>query len=174
MASRILRFGALPLAFACAAALAQDAPRHHFSFAGKRPSHDRKEVVSDVALSSVQSEGRFSILDEIWHPEFVVGPHFHATHSEVFYVMGGSVEWTVNGEAHVMKTGDSVYIPPRAVHSVRVMGGKPAHMMMIYEPGGYEDHIQREKVYTGEQMKDPKIKAELRQLNDFQPVSKAK
>ncbi|WLT30108.1 cupin domain-containing protein [Geothrix sp. PMB-07] len=174
MASRILRLGVISLALAGLGAFAQEAPRHSFTFAGKRPSYDRKEVVSDIALSSVQSEGRFSILDEIWHSDFVVPPHFHATHTEVFYILGGSVEWTVNGETHVMKTGDMVYIPPRSIHAVKVVGGKDAHMLMLYEAGGYEEHILREQAYTEEQMKDPKLKAELRKLNDFNPVTKTK
>jgi len=142
----------------------------YFSFAGKRISYDRKEVVSDVAVSSYQSDGRFTMLDEIWKPGFAVIPHCHYTHSEIFYIISGEVEWTVNGETHVMKAGDSLYIPPKAVHAVRVVGNQDLHTLMLYAPGGYEDQIEREKEYTEEQLKDPKIKAKVRKLDDFNPM----
>lgn len=161
--------------------LAQDVPSkkaghpgHYFSFSSERESYDRAEVISAVAITAKHSEGRYSILDETWKPGFAVSSHYHATHSETFYIISGQVEWTVNGEVHVLKAGDAVYIPPRAVHSVRVMGDTNLHTLMIYEPGGYEEHILREKAYTEEQLKDPKILEELRRLNDFNPVKEKK
>lgn len=118
----------------------------------------------------MQSEGRYTILDEIWKPRFSVSPHYHATHCETFYVVSGEVEWTVGGESHRLKAGDAVYIPPNTVHSVRVPDGKNLHTLMIYTPGGYEEHIERERAYSDKQLKDAKILDQLRRLNDFHPV----
>lgn len=143
-------------------------PAQHFSFAGKRPSFRQEGTTkSDVAVSALDSEGRMTLQDEIWHSDFSVPPHFHKTHAETFYVVSGRVEWTVGGETHVLGTGDSVHIPPNTVHSVKVLDGKDAHMLMVYLPGGYEEHMAREEAYTVEQLKDPKIRDELRKLNDF-------
>jgi len=148
----------------------QQEKRHHFSFADKREAYDRQEVVFAVAVSSPQSEGRYTILDEIWKPRFSVSPHYHATHCETFYVVSGEVEWTVGGESHRLKAGDAVYIPPNTVHSVRVPDGKNLHTLMIYTPGGYEEHIERGRAYSDKQLKDAKILDQLRRLNDFHPV----
>jgi len=52
-----------------------------------------------------------------------------------------------------------------------VPAGMDLHTLMIYEPGGYEEHIAREQSYTDEQLKDPKVRDELRRLNDFNPVA---
>ena len=52
----------------------QQEKRRHFSFADKREAYDRQEVVSAVAVSSPQSEGRYTIFDEIWKPRFFVSP----------------------------------------------------------------------------------------------------
>ena len=147
-------------------------PGHHFSFSGKRPSFRQEGTTkSDVVVSNADSQGWMTFQDEIWYPTFAVPPHFHKTHHETFYVVSGRVEWTVGGETHVMGAGDAVYIPANTVHSVKVLDGKNAHMLMIYNPGGYEEHMAREEAYTLDQLKDPKIRDELRKLNDFNPVS---
>jgi quercetin dioxygenase-like cupin family protein len=146
--------------------------RHHFSLPKGGSSFDRKDEVSEVKLTSVQSDGRFSVLDEVWHPGFKVPPHFHKEHAEVFYVIAGQVEWTVGGETHLMGPGALVYIPPDTVHSVKVVGDKDYRGLMFYEPGGYEYNIYREQEYTKEQQEQPEIQKKLRALGDFNPVEK--
>jgi mannose-6-phosphate isomerase-like protein (cupin superfamily) len=136
--------------------------RHAFSFTAQR-----REAKTDLAISNAQSEGRYTMQDELWPADFVVPAHFHDRHSELFYVVSGQVEWTVNGETHVMGAGDMVFIPPGTPHAVKTVGGKEARMLMLYEPGGYEDTELRESMFTAEQRKDPKIAETLRKLGDF-------
>ena len=171
---RVTTLLATTLCCAAAAPLLADTPAkpaQHFSFPGKRPVYRQEGATkSEVAVSSVDSEGRLTLLDEIWHPEFKVPPHFHKSHAETFYVISGRVEWTVGGETHQLKAGDSVHIPANTVHSVKVLDGKDAHMLMVYNPGGYEEHMAREESYTIEQLKDTKLRDELRKLNDFNPA----
>lgn len=139
--------------------------RQVFTFAGKRVLQGTGH--SEVALSTVDTEGRMTMQDEVWAPDFNVPAHFHRKHTEIFYVISGNVEWTVNGETHVMGPGDVVYIPSNTVHATRVVGGKSVHTIMIYEPGGYEESDIRESMFTPEQRKDPKIMKALEQLGDF-------
>lgn len=89
---------------------------------------------------------------------------------EVFHVIAGQVEWTVGGETHLMGPGSLVYIPPDTVHSVKVVGNQDYRELMIYNPGGYEDNIYREKEYTLQQQEQPDIKKKLRELGDFNPA----
>lgn len=150
-----------------------DAPkpgRHHFSLKNASKTFERNNETSDVKLTGLQTEGRFSVLDEVWNPGFVVPPHFHKEHAEVFYVIDGQVEWTVGGETHVMGAGSLVYIPPNTVHSVKVVGDKDYRGLMFYEPGGYEKNIYREREYTKEQQQQPEIQKKLWELSDFNPV----
>ena len=137
-----------------------------FSFAARR-----KEAGTEVALSNLDTQGRFTLQDEIWAPTFSVPAHFHARHSEVFYVVSGQIEWTVNGETHVMGPGDTVFIPPNTPHAVKNVGGREAHMLMLYEPGGYEEDALRESLFTAEQRRDPKIADALSTLGDFHPTT---
>ena len=164
--------GAPILAGAAEAEAVPQPARHHFSLKGAGETFPRKDEVSEVKLDSIQTDGRFSVLDEYWHPGFSVPPHFHKEHAEVFYVIDGQVEWTVGGETHLMGPGALVYIPPDTVHSVKVVGNKDYHGLMLYEPGGYERNIYREQQYTLEQQAQPEIQMKLREQGDFNPVSK--
>lgn len=152
---------------------AQDMPepaKPHFSLSKTGPTFPRKDEISEIKLDSIQSDGRYTILDEVWHPGFVVEPHFHKQHAEVFYVISGQVEWTVGGETHLMGPGSLVYIPPDTIHSVKVVGNQDYRGLMIYNPGGYEYNIYREKEYTLQQQEQPDVKKKLRELGDFNPV----
>ena len=40
-------------------------------------------------------------------------------HSQVTYVAGGEFEFTIAGETQTVKEGDSVYIPPHALHGAK-------------------------------------------------------
>lgn len=146
-------------------------PMHHFALNNRLERRDGSEEAWSVLLTALQTEGRMSLLDEIWPAGYKVEPHFHKKHAEIFYIVSGQVEWTVGGEAHVMTGGDLVYIPPNTVHSVRTVGDQDMRTLMIYEPGGYEEYELHEVGYTKEQLETPEVKARLRKLGDFNPVA---
>lgn len=150
---------------------AQSSPKptkHKFTLKGSGLTIRQDEwVTSEVDLSSDDTEGKYTLLDETWLPGFYVPPHFHKGHNETFHILDGQVEWTVAGERHVMGKGDTVYIPANTIHTVKVVGTTPVKTLMWYDPAGYEDHMIRQDKYTKEQREEPAIKEELRRLNDF-------
>ncbi len=144
----------------------------YFSFTGKRPTfHEDNIRQIEVVVSGNDSSGRQSVIESYWQPAFVVPPHFHKKHAETFFVISGQVEWTVGGETHVLGAGDAVHIPPNTIHSVKVVGGKEMHSLMIYEPGDYEGQVSYAAGFTAEQRKDPKLRQQLNELSDFHPVA---
>lgn len=144
--------------------------QHHFVMHGKGEILDLGDEIDEVKLTAAQSEGRYTIQDEHWHPGYSVPAHFHKEHAETFYLIDGQYEWTVGGEKHVMSAGDLVYIPPNTVHSVRVVGNKDAHVLFIFQPGGYEHYEHREMSYGKEQRDRPEIRSKLRAESDFNLV----
>jgi quercetin 2,3-dioxygenase len=142
----------------------------HFSFAHKRPTFKEAGVTPEVVVSAMDSEGLLSLIDEIWSPSFSTSPHFHKTHAETFYIISGQAEWTVDGQAKVLSAGDCVHVPAYAVHSVKVVGGKDLHTLMLYQPGGFEAQAEYEAKFTPEQLKDPKISAQLRPMGDIHVI----
>lgn len=151
---------------------AKPAPaRHYFVMKGQGAKYDvDSETPTEVKLTSEQTDGRYTFQDEMWKTTFKVPPHFHKEHSETFYLVAGQLEWTVNGETRVMGPGDLLYVPPDVVHAVRVVGDEDAHVLFIYEPGGYEKNILRELSYTEEARKRPEIRRRLREESDFNLV----
>ncbi len=148
-------------------------PGHKFFFPDKAKAvTDDSEVTTKIIVGDEESEGRYTILSDLWKPGFTVSTHYHTQHFEMFYLLSGEAEWTVNGETHRMKAGDAVYIPAHTPHSAKTLGSKPAHFLMVYSAGDYEAHLKREASYTEAQRNEPKTKEMLRQLNDFHPVAK--
>lgn len=124
-------------------------------------------VSSRIVLPGDASEGRFTIQDEIWPADFDVRLHYHKHHWEVFYVLDGSIEWTVGGETHEMKTGDVVYVPANTPHKVHVTGGKPANLFFIYSPGPYEVSVDLPNAFSEKAFEQPAAKAALDAIGDF-------
>ncbi|MCC7117647.1 MAG: cupin domain-containing protein [Anaerolineales bacterium] len=148
------------------------AKKYVFSMAGQRPSFEEDGVTDiQVVVTKAQSEGRYTIMVARWLSTFEVPPHFHKDHSETFYVLDGQVEWTVEGETHILNAGDALYVPPNTVHSVRVLGGKDSHNMLIYEPGGYEDQVDFKMNYTAEELATPEVRDRIRKMADFNVAS---
>lgn len=141
---------------------------YYFSLGGKRRTFQEDGVANvEVVVPNNVSEGRYNVITSDWNADFKVPPHFHRHHSETFYVLGGEVEWTVEGETHVLHQGEAIFIPPNTVHSVRVVGGKSMKNLLIYEPGGYEDQADFKMNYSAAELKDPKIVARIRAAGDF-------
>lgn len=141
---------------------------YYFSLNGKRRTFQEDGVQNvEVVVPNNVSEGRYNVITSDWNADFRVPPHYHRHHSEAFYVLGGEVEWTVEGETHVLHTGEAIFIPPNTVHSVRVVGGKSMKNLLIYEPGGYEDQADFKMNYSEQELKDPKVIARIRAAGDF-------
>ena len=143
----------------------------YFHKAGATEIYSGANSRTEFLLTAEESRGRFSIIDETFFPGMNSAPgHTHHFHSEVFYVMAGSMEWTVGDETDTVGAGDLVYIPPGAVHYTRVLGDEPVRALMIYEPAGYERGYFSRAGLTDEQRQDPEFMAEFLHSMDVDPV----
>ncbi len=138
------------------AVVEHQADKEVFFDANTAEVHKRRFMHSQFMLTAGQSEGRFSIVKEKFLPGFdsYSMSHAHHWHTEVFLMITGEMQWTVNGETQVLGPGDMVYIPPRAAHAAKVMGDEPVEAFMVYEPGGYEKNYFRRQALTPEQRED--------------------
>lgn len=175
-----LKKGALTLAgfagllFGMTHAAAQDgggSDSPYFHKAGATEIYSGANSRTEFLLTAEESRGRFSIVDETFFPGMNSAPgHTHHFHSEVFYVMSGSMEWTVGEESDTVGAGDLVYIPPGFVHYTRVLGDEPVRALMIYEPAGYERGYFSRRGLTEEQRQDPEFMMEFLHSMDVDPV----
>ena len=143
----------------------------YFHKAGSTEIHSRGNSRTKFLLTAEESEGRFSIIDETFGPGMNSAPgHTHHFHSEVFFVVSGSMEWTVGDETDTLGPGDLVYVPPGTVHLTRVLGDEPVRALMIYEPAGYERGYLSRNALTDEQRQDPEFMMEFLHGIDIDPV----
>ena len=79
---------------------------HVYYEAGSSTVYGRATMLSEFMLTAEQSDGRFSIVKETFKPGFdsYRFAHEHEWHSEVFFVLSGQMQWTVNGRDAYART----------------------------------------------------------------------
>ena len=143
------------------------AGKHVFAKAASTEQFSRGPMLSKFMLTAEQTEGRYSMITEVFGAGFSSYPgHTHKFHSEVFFVISGDMEWTVDGDTQQIGPGDLVYIPPNSHHAGKVVGDEDVHALMIYEPAGYERNYFRRMELTPEERQDPEVMREVMEQAD--------
>ena len=58
-------------------------------------------------------------------------PHYHEDMEEVFIILTGRVEMTVNKESHELSPGDAIVIAPREVHTMKNVTDKDLEYIVM-------------------------------------------
>jgi quercetin dioxygenase-like cupin family protein len=66
----------------------------------------------------------------------------HAQHDEGFYVISGSVRFTVGEEEHDATAGTLVMVPPGAPHTFANVTDEPAVMLSTFTPDLYVQYFR--------------------------------
>ena len=92
-----------------------------------------------VKLSSAETGGLATVIEDNLKPGFKLGRHLHRKHTEIFYILDGEVEFTVGDKSFMATAGAVIYLPPGTPHAVKSpKGGK---MLMFYTPGGFDEML---------------------------------
>ncbi len=98
-------------------------------------------VIGDVQTHKlVGSETNNQIVEWVDDVEPGVGipPHVHTKEDEIFRVIKGQVEITINGQSTVLEAGDTAFAPKHVPHSWKVVGTEKAKMITSAFPAGIE------------------------------------
>ncbi|MFH9230071.1 cupin domain-containing protein [Streptomyces lydicus] len=68
--------------------------------------------------------------------------HRHAQHDEGFYIISGTVRFTVGDNDHDATAGTFVLVPPGAPHTFANMTDQPAVMLSIFTPDLYVQYFR--------------------------------
>jgi pimeloyl-ACP methyl ester carboxylesterase len=89
--------------------------------------------------------------------EIVVAPHTpgppqhrHAQHDEGFYVVRGTVRFTVGAETHDAPAGSLVMVPPGAPHTFANPGDEPAVVLNTFTPDLYVQYFRDLRDFAAE------------------------
>jgi mannose-6-phosphate isomerase-like protein (cupin superfamily) len=69
-------------------------------------------------------------------------PHYHANHSDAFYVLEGELEFVIEGQPVRASAGTLVVAPRGAVHAFPIAIGRAARFLNIHAPGGFERYLR--------------------------------
>ncbi|WP_434587482.1 cupin domain-containing protein [Streptomyces sp. A5-4] len=61
--------------------------------------------------------------------------HFHTRASELFFVIGGSLQVLVDDEVKILDEGDFLLVPPHTPHAFAAAPGAEADVLFVFTPG---------------------------------------
>ncbi|GAA0289778.1 cupin domain-containing protein [Streptomyces polychromogenes] len=113
-------------------------------------------VLPDQGETIVLGTTRMRILEDggttghrIGFAESVLAPHTpgppqhrHAEHDEGFYVVSGTIRFTVGHDSHDAPAGTLVVVPPGAPHTFANVTDRPAVMLSTFTPGRYARYFR--------------------------------
>jgi quercetin dioxygenase-like cupin family protein len=86
---------------------------------------------------------RLGIAESVLAPHTPGPPqHRHAQHDEGFYVLSGSVRFTVGDEDYDVTSGSLVMVPPGAPHTFANVTDEPAVMLSTFTPDLYVQYFR--------------------------------
>ena len=63
-----------------------------------------------------------------------VEPHFHKVTVEIYIVVQGNLEVSLNSERHILRPGDMIKILPHVIHAARSLDETPARITVTTIP----------------------------------------
>ena len=111
-----------------------------------------------VKLSSNDTHGELSMVEDTMKPGFYLGRHHHKIMTEIFYILEGEIELIFDDQTIVGKPGDTITVPPNVWHAASCKdGGK---MLTIFKNGQFDLYLKRLSEMTDEDFGDgEKMKA---------------
>jgi quercetin dioxygenase-like cupin family protein len=113
-------------------------------------------------IDGLESGGGFSLVEHPMSPRALAAPlHRHAREDEYSFVLEGEVGALLGDEVRIGKPGDLIFKPRNQWHTFWNAGDRPARILEIISPAGFEEFF-RELVEMGGVMKaDPQPLATL-------------
>lgn len=62
-------------------------------------------------------------------------PHHHPLAEEIYYLLEGAGEMTIDGEMRRVEAGDAIAIPPGAIHTIKNVGAGTLKFLCCCAPG---------------------------------------
>ncbi|MYX27561.1 cupin domain-containing protein [Streptomyces sp. SID8381] len=86
---------------------------------------------------------RLAIAESVLAPHTQGPPqHRHARHDEGFYILSGTVRFTVGDEDHDAAAGTLVMVPPGTPHTFADLTDRPAVMLSTFTPDLYVQYFR--------------------------------
>lgn len=118
-----------------------------------------------VKVTSDDSEGRVTLVQDRLKPGFQLPRHHHKVMTEIFYVLEGEVSFTFDKAPVIAAPGVTIVIPPFVSHAVT--SGKGARLLTVFIPGGFDRYLADIAALTQEETTDPEVMGRLAERYDI-------
>lgn len=108
----------------------------------KQNEGNKLNVLGDnqnIKLTGEDTNGQYTLIEQNNEPGTGIPPHIHENEDEVFQVLSGQVEMTIDNQTTTLKAGDLIFCPKGIPHSWKVVGEEKARAMLSIFPAGLED-----------------------------------
>jgi mannose-6-phosphate isomerase-like protein (cupin superfamily) len=86
-----------------------------------------------------QTNGAFTVIDQMIQPEGGPPPHVHRREDEAFYVLEGKFSFLRGDKQTEAGAGSFVYIPKGTLHTFKNIGAQAGRLLVTITPAGLEE-----------------------------------
>ena len=108
---------------------------HHLAAFTTRDGSEIRELLAH-RNSSIQNQ---SLAEARLAPGLATEPHFHLRTEEIYSILEGEAEMTIDDEQQAVSGGDAIAISPGQVHSIRNKGQEMLVFLCCCAPGYEHD-----------------------------------
>ncbi len=117
--------------------------RYKFVQGANAERHSQPTGESTTFLATgADTDGRVSIFDSHLSEGSGAPWHFHETDDEIFYVVSGELEFGIDRETVVAKSGDLVIAGPKVHRRFKAL--VDSHLLVVNAPGGPSEGFLRD------------------------------
>lgn len=92
----------------------------------------------NIKLTGNDTNGQYTLIEQNNEPGVGIPPHVHENEDEVFQVLEGQVEMSIDGKLTTLNAGDLIFCPKGIPHSWKVVGTQKSKAMLSIFPAGLE------------------------------------
>jgi quercetin dioxygenase-like cupin family protein len=112
--------------------------RVHHVPAGQGPCVRYTGQVLNLKLTSVESDGELTVIEDVIEPGAGPPLHVHERENETYYVLDGEFEFVCGDDVVRGGAGTFVHAPRGVPHRYSNVGSQPGRMLFSFTPGGIE------------------------------------
>ena len=90
-------------------------------------------------VTGTQTNGAFTVMDQVIQPQNGPPPHIHHREDEAFYVLEGRFSFLFGDKTDVFEAGSFVYIPKGTVHTFKNIDAQQGRLLVTVTPAGLEE-----------------------------------
>lgn len=90
-------------------------------------------------VTGKETNGAFTVMDQIIQPQGGPPPHIHHREDEAFFILDGTFSFLCGDKETVFDKGSFVYVPKGVLHTFRNIGEQQGRLLVTVTPAGLEE-----------------------------------